>query len=323
MTSPSSPSGKSAPRQVTVRAPGTVANIVCGYDVLGLALHRPFDEVSVALNDTGEVSLTVDGDGGMLPRDTEANVASAVIKRFLEQTGQTEIGAQVHLRKQMPLNSGMGSSSASAVAALIAINHLTGNQFSRKELLPLATEGERIACGNAHADNVAPALLGGVILVRSHAPLDVKKLPCPDHLQVAVVHPHIDVPTRESRKILKPRIPLPEAVTQWGNVAGLTAGFCTGDTALIGRSMTDVIFEPVRSMLIPGFYDMKRISQKCGALGFGISGSGPSVFALCESVETAEAITAQLTEFLRKAGIDSDAFVSGINMNGAEVLSEA
>lgn len=322
MTS-SSPSGKTDMKAVTVRAPGTVANIVCGYDVLGLALHNPFDEVTVTLNDTGNVTLTIDGDGGMLPLDTASNVASAVIIRFLEHTSQTQKGAHVHLQKQMPLNSGMGSSSASSVAALVAINHLTGNRFSRKELLPFATEGERIACGNAHADNVAPALLGGVVLVRSHDPLDVKKLPCPEHLQVAVVHPHIDVPTRESRKILKNRIPLPEAVTQWGNVAGLVAGFCTKDTALIGRSMVDVIFEPVRSMLIPGFYDMKQISKECGALGFGISGSGPSVFALCESRETAAAVTSRLAEFLNKAGIDTDAFVSSINMNGAEILSEA
>lgn len=320
MGTSSSLSGKNAGRSVTVTAPGTVANIVCGYDVMGLALHEPFDEVTVSLNDSGRVTLEITGDGGLLPTDIDSNVASAMVKLFLERTERTDLGAHVHLRKNMPLNSGMGSSSASTVAALVAVNHLTGNTFSRKELLIHAVEGERIACGNAHADNVAPALLGGVVLMRSHDPLDAVELPYPEHLHLAVVHPHIDVPTRESRKILKSRISIPEAVTQWGNVAGLVAGFCKKDTALIGRSMTDVIFEPVRSMLIPGFYEMKIKAMELGAVGFGISGSGPSVFALCETEADAVKIAGALTDFLNSVGIDADQFTSGINADGARIL---
>ena len=320
MGTTASPTGKNAERSITVTAPGTVANIVCGYDVMGLALHSPCDKVTVSLNDSGKITLEITGDGGLLPTNIEANVASAMVKLYLEHIDRMEIGAHVHLQKTMPLNSGMGSSSASTVAALTAINHLMGNSFSRKELLALAVEGERIACGNAHADNVAPAMLGGVVLVRSHDPLDAVELPYPDHLHLAVVHPHIDVPTRDSRKILKTRISIPEAVTQWGNVAGLVAGFCKKDTALIGRSMTDIIFEPVRSMLIPGFYEMKIKAIELGALGFGISGSGPSVFALCESGADAEKIANALTEFLDSIEIKADRFTSGINAEGAHIV---
>lgn len=304
---------------VTVTAPGTVANIVCGYDVLGLALEQPCDEVTVTLNGSGKVSLEITGDGGLLPSAIDRNVASAMVQRVLHLAGKKDLGAHVHLYKQMPLNSGMGSSSASTVAALVAMNHLMGEPYSRSELLPHAIEGERIACGNAHADNVAPALLGGVVLVRSHHPLDAVALPYPDQLRLAVVHPQIDVPTSESRRILKSRISIPEATAQWGNVAGLVAGFCTGDLALIGRSMEDVIFEPVRSMLIPGFYEMKKMALDAGALGFGISGSGPSVFALCPDTSSADRIAHALPDYLRGLGIEADAYTGGINAKGAQV----
>ncbi len=305
---------------IRVSAPGTVANIVSGYDVMGLALHQPADEVEITLNNSGEVSLEIHGDEGLLPRQVEKNVASAIVAHFLRNTGRANLGAHVVLHKNMPLNSGMGSSSASTVAALVGINHLTGNTFSRNELLPYAVEGERIACGNAHADNVAPALLGGVVLVRSHHPLDAVSLPYPEGLYVAVIHPHIDVPTSESRRILKARIPIQEAVVQWGNLGGLVAGFCLKNPALIGRSMQDVIFEPVRSMLIPGFHEMKQRAMEHGALGFGISGSGPSVFALTENEDVADQIGASLCVFLKGIGIDSDTFTSAINAEGARIV---
>jgi homoserine kinase len=313
-------SAKMDTRSVKVTAPGTIANIVCGYDVMGLALDAPYDEVEITLNDSGIVSLSIIGDGGMLPTDVDKNVASAIVKYFLTETEQTQIGAEVVLYKHMPLNSGMGSSSASTVAALVGINHLTGNKFSRADLLPFAVEGERIACGNAHADNVAPALLGGVVLVRSHHPLDAVALPFPANLNFAVVHPHIEVPTSDSRRILKSRISIPEAVTQWGNVGGLVAGFCLRDTALIGRSLKDVIFEPVRSMLIPGFYEMKKIAMDQGAIGFGISGSGPSVFAMTDNAAMADTISKLLSDFLKSIGIGADSFTSRVNAEGAKVL---
>ena len=307
---------------VKVFAPATVANVVCGYDVLGFALQAPGDQVELTLNDSGEVTLDlITGDDGLLPIDPDKNIASAVVKYYLNTIGRNQ-GVSVVLHKKMPLNSGMGSSSASSVAALVAVNHLMGNPLSRIDLLPLAMEGERIGCGNAHADNVAPALLGGLVLVRSHHPLDAKKLPFPPGLHVAVIHPHVDVPTRESRRILKDRVPLRDAVTQWGNVAGLVAGFCTGDIGLIGRSMEDVIFEPVRAMLIPGFYELKQTALNAGAIGFGISGSGPSVFALCQSEATALKICEELKNLLNTFRIQSDTFVSEMNPEGASIVGE-
>lgn len=307
--------------EITVFAPATVANVVCGYDVLGLALQRPGDTVSLRLNNSGKVTITgIEGDGGLLPRDPAFNTASAVVQMYLDQQKMNQ-GVEVFLKKDMPLNSGLGSSSASSVAALVAINELMGSPLARTELLPLAMEGERIACGNAHADNVAPALLGGLVLVRSTNPLDVIKLPVPAGLHLALVHPHVDVPTRESRRILKERVPVRDAVTQWANVAGLVAGFCTGNIDLIGRSMEDVIFEPIRSMLIPAFYEMKNEALKSGAISFGISGSGPSVFALCKSAATAEQVTQNIQKLLQSIQISSDGFTSEINVNGAQILS--
>ncbi len=312
----------SAPKSVTAFAPATVANVVCGYDVLGFALNAPGDRVKVVRNDSGEVTLkAIYGDGGLLPLDADKNVASAVVKYFLDQIGVKQ-GVEVELFKNMPLNSGMGSSSASSVAALVAINALMGEPLTRMQLLPLAMEGERLACGNAHADNVAPALLGGLTLVRSNSPIDAVKLPVPDGLFVSLVHPEVDVPTRESRRILKDRVPVQDAVRQWGNVAGLVAGFCTGDLALIGRSMEDVIFEPVRAMLIPAFYEMKNKALELGALGMGISGSGPSVFALSASRHTAEKVVQNLQSILNTYHIASQGFTATINAKGAQLIPE-
>ncbi len=307
----------------TVRAfaPATVANVVCGYDILGFAIEQPGDTVELSLNESGRVTLDeITGDGGLLPTDPEKNLASAVVMQYLQAIGAAHQGVSVKLFKGMPLNSGMGSSSASSVASLVAINYLMGEPMTRAALLPLAMEGERIACGSAHADNVAPALLGGLVLVRSSNPIDAIKLPVPDALFCTIVHPNVDVPTSESRRILKERVSVRDAITQWGNVAGMVAGFCTGDTALIGRSMEDVIFEPIRAMLIPQFYQMKLAALNHGALGFGISGSGPSVFALSTDMHTAKAITESLPAILKKYDIESQSFVSKIYTLGARIL---
>lgn len=302
-------------------APATIANIGCGYDVLGLALHKPGDKVVVHLNNSGKITLDhIEGDEGRLPRDPDKNIVTAVIKLYLEQTRKTH-GVSVELYKQMPFGSGLGSSSASAVAGLVAINTVFNSPLTREQLLPLAMEGERLACNNAHADNVAPALLGGVVLVRSYNPLDVIRLPYPESLRIAVVYPHIEIPTMEARKILKSSVPITDAIKQWGNVGGLVAGFCTQNTRLIGRSMEDFIIEPVRAMLIPGFYDMRRISIENGAFGFGISGSGPAVFAMCENEKSAENIAQLLAGHLKEKGIDSNQYISAINDTGAEAVS--
>ncbi|MHC2990168.1 serine kinase [Pontibacter sp. HJ8] len=303
-------------KSIKVFAPATVANVSCGYDVLGFAVNAPGDEVIMHLNDSGQVTLDVlEGDEGRLPRDPEKNTVSAVVINYLRHIGIAQ-GVSIELYKQMPFGSGLGSSSASAVAGLVAINELMGQPLTREQLLPFAMEGERLACGNAHADNVAPALLGGLVLVRSYAPLDVVRLPVPAGLACALVYPHVEIPTREARQILKTHIPLRDAVTQWGNVAGLVAGFCTNDLGLISRSMQDVVIEPMRAMLIPCFQEMRQLALEQQALGFGISGSGPSVFALCSNQTIAHNVTGALAAKLAQAGIGSTVYVSEINLQG-------
>jgi homoserine kinase len=307
-------------KSIRVFAPATVANLSAGYDVLGLAVHVPGDEVVITLNDTNKITLDeVTGDDGKLPRDPEKNIVSAVVKMYLQQR-QISIGASISLHKKMPFGSGLGSSSASAVAGLVAINALMDQPWERKALLPLAMEGERLACGSAHADNVAPSLLGGVVLIRSYDPLDVISLPVPEGIFISLVYPHVNVPTGEARKIIKPQVSLKDAVTQWGNVGGIVAGFCTNDIDLIGRSMQDVIIEPTRAILIPHFYTLKQIALEQGALGFSISGSGPTVFALSKSETIAQNIAQQLNAFLLEKSVISDIFVSEINPIGAKIL---
>jgi homoserine kinase len=307
-------------QKIQVFAPASVANVSCGFDVLGFAVHRPGDMVEMVLNDGATVSLDhVEGDEGRLPRETEQNIASAVVINFLKYLGKTQ-GVGMKLFKQMPFGSGLGSSSASAVAGLVAINELMGNPLTREELLPFAMEGERLASGNAHADNVAPALLGGLVLIRSYEPLDVIRLPYPDSLCAALVYPHVEIPTMAARKIIKSSIPMKNAIRQWGNVAGLVAGFTTNNMELIGRSMEDVIVEPIRAMLIPMFYEMRELAMENNALGFGISGSGPTVFALCDNENTAKHITETLHDLLENAGLESTTYVSGINKEGPVVL---
>lgn len=307
-------------RPVTAFAPATVANVVCGFDILGFAVGAPGDEVIVQANDSGQVTLDrVEGDGGVLPRGVEENLASAMVAHYLRAVG-SEQGVGVSLRKNLPLNSGMGSSSASAAAALVAVNALMGNRLSARELLPLAMEGERIACGAAHADNVAPALLGGMVLVRSTDPLDVVPLPVPEGLGCVLVHPKVDVATRYARSLLPETVPLGAAVRHWGDVAGLVAGFCGGDLDLISRSLRDDIVEPVRSPLIPGFQEAKQAALEAGALGFGISGSGPAVFALVADPASPGAVRDAILAAFQTQGLHASAHLTRIDARGARVL---
>ncbi|MBV7440810.1 homoserine kinase [Weeksellaceae bacterium TAE3-ERU29] len=308
-------------KEVKAYAPATVANVVCGYDVLGFAIEKPGDEVVLRPNSKNKVEIIkIEGDNGKLSYDPDKNVVGHVIKLFLEKIGSNQ-GVDIELYKKMPLNSGLGSSAASSVAALVAINELMDNPMSKHDLLPFTIEGERLATGNAHADNVAPSLLGGLVLTRSYEPLDIVKLPSPKGLYVTSVHPNVDVPTGEARKIIKQEVPLKLAVQQWGNVAGLVAGFTTNDLDLIGRSMQDVVIEPVRSMLIPYFKEMKESALEKGAIGFGISGSGPSVFALSKNEEIAENVKTALEKLLEEFNIECQALVTEINHEGAKILS--
>lgn len=306
---------------IKVFAPATVANVVCGFDVLGFAVNEPGDEVIMRFTDKpGVVISKITGDEGRLPLNPDRNTVSASVQDYLKHIGRTDVGIDIELHKKMPIGSGLGSSSASTVAGLFAVNTLFDNQLTNMELVPFAMKGEELACGYGHADNVAPALLGGFVLIRSYEPLDVIALPFPEELYAAIVYPEVDVPTKDARQMIRSKVLLKDAVKQWGNVAGLVTGLFMKDYDLIGRSMVDVLVEPTRSILIPEFYKMRSIAMEMGAISFGISGSGPSVFALTKNEETAHLITHALQKLLKDIQINSLSFVSSVNKKGPVVL---
>ncbi len=308
--------------KVRVFAPATVANMICGFDVLGFAVDRPGDEVKMYKVEQAGVRIrSISGDDGRLPLDADKNTVSACVKMLLRDLGIFDnIGIEIELIKHMPIGSGLGSSSASTVAGLFAVNALLGFPLTKDELMPYCVEGERLACGHGHADNVAPALMGGVTLIRGQEELDIVKLPVPSELYAGIVFPQVDVPTRDARQLIKDKVLLKDAVVQWGNVAGLVAGLFLNDYNLIGRSMQDVLIEPTRAILIPEFYTMKRIALECGALSFGISGSGPSVVAITQGEEVARIVTEKIKAHLSEKEIESYQYVSAVNVEGPKVL---
>jgi homoserine kinase len=307
-------------KRVRAFAPATVANVSCGFDVFGFAVDQPGDEVEITLaSNPGVVIQRIEGDGGRLPLDAEKNTAGVAVLAFLKALESNQ-GVEIILRKNLPLGSGMGSSAASSVAALVGINHLFNEPFGKKDLLPFAMEAERIACGSAHADNVAPSLLGGFVLIRGYAPLDVVTIPTPPALFCTLVHPQLELKTEDSRQVLRNNIPLKDAITQWGNIAGLVAGLMKPDFGLISRSLKDVIAEPVRSLLIPGFQRIKQAAVDEGALGCGISGSGPTIFALSTEKEIACRIGKVIQMQFATFKVNSEIYVSRINERGARVI---
>lgn len=308
---------------VRAKAPATVANVACGFDVFGFALDGPCDEVIAYLDgEPGAKLERIEGDNKRLPLASAKNTATVAVNAMLGHYGKN-VGVTLTLRKNLPLSSGLGSSAASAVASLLAVNKLLGEPYSRRDLLPFAVESERIACGTGHADNVAPSLLGGFVLIRSYLPLDVVSIPTPGELHCAVLHPFIEVRTEDARRVIKTSIPLALATANWGNTAGLVAGLYSGDFKLIGRSLEDKIFEPDRALLIPGFDRVKSAALSSGALGCSISGSGPSIFALCQSRNAAIEVAVAMKDACQGAGLDGETFVSGINARGGEIMESS
>jgi homoserine kinase len=306
--------------KIRVFAPATVANVTCGFDVLGFAVDAPGDEAVISLSSTPGVRiLEITGDNGRLTYDAAKNTVSAAILAMLKFLNSNQ-GVEISLHKKMPLGSGLGSSAASSASGVVALNHLLKTNLPKQQLVAFAMEGERVACGSAHADNVAPAIFGGFTLVRSYTPLDIIPIKTPDNLFCSIIHPDIEVSTAAARRILSPTVKLSDAVTQWGNVAGLIAGIMQSDYALIGRSMQDIIIEPVRAKLIPGFYNMKNSAISNGALGAGISGSGPSIFALSTSLEVAHKIADAMQVECTSVGLTSEIYVSKINANGVKII---
>jgi len=302
-------------------APATVANVACGFDIFGFAVNEPGDRVEIRRKEEpGIVIKDITGDGGRLPRDPYKNAVTGVMFRMLQDLQVADMGLEVTLHKNMPLGSGMGSSAASAVVGVYALNELLGQPLSRKELLPYAIEGERIACGSAHADNVGPSLLGGFVVIRSYQPLDVFTVPVAADLFCTLVHPDIEVNTKDARYILRNEVSLKNAISQMGNVAGLITGLMQGDYGLISRSMVDVIIEPVRAILIPEFNEVKQAAIDAGALGCSISGAGPSMFALSKTEMEAQKIGEAMRAAFQRADIGSVVHVSSINHEGPRVL---
>jgi homoserine kinase len=309
-------------KKVTAFAPATVANVSCGFDILGFAVDGLGDKVTVSFNDKEEVRVThIEGDQGKLPKSIEKNTCGVAVTAMLKDLGFNG-GLDIALYKGLPLGSGMGSSAASAVAALVATNRLLGNPLEKAALLPYAIEAERVACGAGHADNVSPALLGGFVLIREYHPLDVIPLNVPRGLYCTLVHPHLVINTADSRSVLRKNVTLKDATIQSGNIAGLVAGLYQEDMGLISRSLNDVIAEPSRSILIPGYDEVKEAIKKAGALGCGISGSGPTIFILSPKEEIAWEVSQISQKVFEKIGLDIDVYVSAINTRGAYVIEE-
>lgn len=304
-------------KKVIVHSPASVANLVCGFDILGMALEEPFDWLSLEFcKDPG---ITIQHrDAFQLPEDPDQNVAGVVLKAMLKEADMQK-GCLLTMEKRIMPGSGIGSSAASAAGIAVAANYLLGEIFSAKQLAAFAMLGEKLACGVAHADNIAPCILGGVSLIRSRDPLDIVKLSFPD-LYVTIVHPQIEVRTSDARNILKQQVSLKDAIHQWGNIAGLVSGLLQKDYGLISRSLEDVIIEPIRSMLIPGFDEVKRKSKEVNALGGGIAGSGPSLFMLSSDQQTANKIEEVMKEIYDTLQIDYHTYVTTINHKGVQLV---
>jgi len=308
---------------VTAFAPATVSNVACGFDVLGFALEAPGDEVTATLAPAGVgVHIeAIDGDGGRLPRDAAKNTAGVAALALLTKLGERR-GVSLRIRKGLPLSSGLGGSAASAAAAVVAVDALIGAHASIETLVACALEGERLGAGSGHADNVAPSICGGFVLVRRPNPPDILQLPVPAGLTAVVVHPDLEIETAKARQLLGDTVPLGDAIRQWANMGALVHGLHRGDFDVIARALEDTIAEPRRASLVPGLSVIKRAAADAGALGCSLSGSGPSLFALCANPSTASRVAAAMTAAVRaQIGGEPQTYVSAIASRGAHVVS--
>ncbi len=306
---------------VTAFAPATVSNVACGFDVLGFPLESPGDEVTARLDGTGVRIDDILGDNGRLPRDAARNTAGVAAQTLLARLGERR-GVTLTIRKGLPLSSGLGGSAASAVAAVVAVDALLGARSSLETLMSCAFEGERIGAGSAHGDNIGPAVYGGFVLVRVANPPDVIRLPVPPGLTAVVVHPDLEIETAKARALLGTTVPLSDAIRQWANLGTLVDALHRGDFAQLARSLEDTIAEPRRAPLVPGLAAIKQAALEAGALGSSLSGSGPSLFALCHDATSATAVAAAMTRAVKQhIGGEPQTYVSPISTRGARVLS--
>jgi len=304
--------------EIKIFSPATVANVSCGFDVLGFALDTIGDEMIIRKVAQKGIKITKISDQN-LPLETNKNVAGVAALALLAEIN-INFGFEIEINKQIKPGSGIGSSAASSAGVVWAINKLLGSPFNTTDLVRFAMEGEKLASGEAHADNVAPAIFGGFTLIRSYNPLDIIKIPTPKDLIVTIIHPQIEVKTSEARKLLSQTVSLKNATKQWANVGGLISGLHTNDYDLIGRSLQDFVAEPVRSKLIPGFNKLKQACLEVGALGCGISGSGPSIFALSKGEEKALEVSEAMKAVYNKVEIAYDLHISKVNNKGIKIL---
>jgi homoserine kinase len=304
--------------EITVLAPATVANVVCGFDILGFALDGLFDKMLIRKTSKKGVTI-INKDNYNLPTQPDKNVIGAALLALLKEVPE-DIGFIIESTKIIKPGSGIGSSAASAAGAVVGANHLLNNRFSKEQLVEFALCGEAVASGSKHADNIAPCIYGGITLIRSANPLDIISIPAPK-LFVTILHPQIEVKTSDAREILKKQILLKDAIIQWGNIAGLIAGLMKSDYDLIGRSLVDVIVEPVRSMLIPHFDEVKKKSMDAGALGGGISGSGPSIFFLSKNEKIAKAVEQAIMNVYKNIGIKFHTHITTISNEGVKIVT--
>ncbi len=306
--------------EIKVFAPATVANVGCAFDILGFALENIGDEM--IFRKTIQPGVRIISKGlGSLPTEPEKNVAGVVALEMLKKEDGS-FGVEIEINKLINPGSGIGSSAASASGAAFGLNELFGRNYSIHELIHFAMQGEALASGAMHADNVAPAITGEFSLIRGYNPLDLIIIEAPRDLYCTIIHPQIEIKTKEAREMLPKQVNLKDAVIQWGNVAGLIAGLHQSDYELIGRSLKDIIIEPQRAKLIPGFYELKQAALDSGAMGCSISGSGPSVFALSEGKARAEAVYNAFNKVYRNKGIDYNLFVSKIGKQGSRLIKE-
>lgn len=306
-------------QSIKIKAPATIANMVCGFDILGFAVAEPYDEMTITLKKEPGIVIVHTDDHG-LPTEPDRNVAGVALQAMLSEL-TIPVGFHVSIHKHIKPGSGLGSSAASAAGAVVAANYLLGEVFNKESLVQFAMHGEKLASGVKHADNITPCIYGGITLIRSIFPLDIIPLQ-PPPLFVTIVHPQIEVKTADARSILKKQVYLKDAIKQWGNIAGLVSGLLQRDYALIGRSLEDVIIEPVRSILIPGFDEIKEKSKSVGALGGGISGSGPSIFMLSQSLETAQLVEIQMKEVFQRMNLLHYTYVTTVSSKGVQLFSE-
>jgi homoserine kinase len=313
--------GTESRASATAFAPATVSNVACGFDVLGFALSEPGDEVTARASAEGVTIESITGDNGRIPREASRNTAGVAVLALLARLGHRG-GVALSIRKGLPLSSGLGGSAASAAAAVVAVDALLGANASVATLIACALEGERLGAGSAHADNIAPAICGGFVLVRRANPPDIVRLPVPNGLTAVIVHPDLEIETAKARALLGDTVALADAVKQWANLGALVHGLHTSDFALIGRSLEDFIAEPKRAPLVPGLALIKRAAADAGALGCSLSGSGPSLFALCADRAIGDRVAVAMTAAVRAfIGGEPETYVSEVARGGARVLS--